>query len=235
MDKMKVSTDLRSPGLFGRKPILGLIMFIIGSLIFVVLAFNLINNGPLIKWDLFISEYFYTLALNSSPLVIDIMIYGYYVGLQGIWIIAILLTLYFLYKRFWREIVMVVVTLGGGGLLFLFLSNIFKRPRPFLLFDKLIWTGSPNIPGFPSGHTISIVTLCIFLVYLFIPKIKSYFRKSLVITIALLVIFYIGFSRLFVGDHYPTDIIAGYAAGVAWFGITVTFIELLFKKYEKKK
>lgn len=226
-----VLKGLCSPRWLGKRPIIGSIMFILGSLIFIALAINLVMQGQLIKWDISVAESFHALALNSSPLTTNIMIAGYYIGLQGVIIAAVLLGLYFLYKRFWPELIMTAVSLGGGGLIFELLSNIFKRPRPFLLFDKMIWPGSPNIPGFPSGHTLNIIILCGFLVYLLIPKIKSYLGKVLIVAIALFIVVYIGFSRLYVGDHYLTDIIAGYAVGIAWFGLSFTFIELLFKKY----
>jgi undecaprenyl-diphosphatase len=48
-----------------------------------------------------------------------------------------------------------------------------------------------------------------------------------VIVAALLIILFIGFSRVFVGDHYPTDILAGYALGIAWAGLVYTTVELM--------
>ena len=42
-------------------------------------------------------------------------------------------------------------------------------------------------------------------------------------------------SRIYIGDHYLTDLIAGYALGIAWFGLTVTLIELLFRRYYSRK
>lgn len=235
MEDRHISKGLRSPGLFGKRPIIGITMFIIGSLIFITLAYNLVNNGPLIQWDLSLAKWFHTFALNSSPLLTNLMIAGYYVGNWGLIITGILLGLYFLYKRFWRELVMVAVSLGGSGLIFLALSNIFNRPRPSILFDQLIWSGNLTIPGFPSGHAKSIFVLCAFLVYLLIPKIKSYLGKISVILIASLIVLYVGFSRLYVLDHYLTDVLAGYAVGVAWFGLACTSIEWLFKKYGKSK
>jgi membrane-associated phospholipid phosphatase len=150
-------------------------------------------------------------------------------------VLGVLFGLYFLNKRFWRELVLVALVQGGGGLLFLILSETFMRPRPFILFSKLIWNGGPNIPGFPSGHAIGIVVLCGFLVYLISPKIKSYLGKVLIVLLALLMILYIGIGQIYLGDHYLTDIIAGYAIGIAWFGISVTFVELLFKRNNSNK
>lgn len=235
MDKRNASSGLRSTGVFGKKPIIGLIMFVVGALVFIILAYSLVMNGLLIKWDLPIAEGFHALALESPAFVIDIMIAGYYLGIEGIAIVAILLGFYFLYKRFWHELVMTAVAVGGAALLFPILSNIFQRPRPFLLFDKMIWPSSPNIHGFPSGHALSIVVLCGFLVYLLLPRIKSYSGKVLTVLIALLVLFYVGFSRLYIGDHYLTDIVAGYAVGIAWFGLACTSVELLFQRYNSGK
>lgn len=231
MNERRVFFDLRSPGLLGKRPIIGLMIFVIGSMIFIILAYNLIKQGPLIQWDLLLAESLHALALNSSAFVINIMIIGSYLGLQGSVGISVILAVYFLYKRFWRELVMGVAALGGSGLLFIFLSHAFNRPRPFLSFDKLIWLSSPNIPGFPSGHASGILVLCGFLVYLLVPKIKSYLGKVLVITIALLVMFYVGFSRLYLGDHYLTDILAGYAVGFAWLGFSFTAVEFLFQRF----
>ncbi len=233
MNERDNSSSLRSPGLLAKKPIIGFLMFFISLIIFAALAYNLANNGPLIKWDLSVNEYFHNFALNSSTLMTQIMVAGYYIGLEGIIIAEVLLGGYFFFKKSWREFAMSGVVFIGGGLLFKILSQIFMRPRPFTLFDKLIWAGSPNIPGFPSGHALNIILVCGILIYLFFPKIKSPGRKFIMILVSLLVILYISLSRLYVGDHYLTDIIAGYAIGIAWFGLACTSIELLFKKYKK--
>jgi undecaprenyl-diphosphatase len=235
MDKDKISNGSNSPGLLGKKPAIGWIMFILGIIVFIILVYNLVNQGPLIKWDISVAEYFHSIALNTSPWIIDIMIVGYYIGLQGMIIFGVLLGLYFIFKRLWKELVMVCVTMGTSGLIFLVLSHIFNRPRPFTLFPTLIWPKSPNVPGFPSGHALSIIVCCGLLLYLFAPKIKSRFGKVLAVIIAILVVIFIGFSRLYIGDHYLTDLIAGYALGIAWFGLTVTLIELLFQRYYSKK
>jgi len=69
MDKQKVK-GLRSSGLLGEKPIIGFVMFIIGNLIFLILAYNLIMNGPLIKFDLYVTEYFHNLAKSFHIILI---------------------------------------------------------------------------------------------------------------------------------------------------------------------
>ncbi len=87
-----------------------------------------------------------------------------------------------------------------------------------------------NIPGFPSGHAISVVVCYGLLAYLLAPKMPSLFWKIVVIAAALLIIVYVGFSRIFMGGHYLTDILAGYAVGIAWSGLAYTLIEKYFQE-----
>ena len=61
----------------------------------------------------------------------------------------------------------------------------------------------------------------------------SRFWKVVVVLVALLIIGFIGFSRVYMGDHYPTDVLAGYALGVAWDGFVYTAVELVSQRRGK--
>lgn len=121
---------------------------------------------------------------------------------------------------------MLAVGAGGSGLLFRLLSNIFDRPRPE--FESQIWK-IHVIPGFPSGHASAVVAGYGLMAYFLVPRISSWLGKALVIAGALIIALYVGFSRVFVGHHFLTDLVAGYAMGIAWSGLAYTLIELIFR------
>ena len=214
---------LRTPGLLASQPVIGLLLVLIGGAMFGVIAAGIQPGGFLLNWDGLVNTDVHALALQSSPIVRDAMILGFYLGEHGIVAIGLLLAVYFVYKRFWPELCMVVIAWSGEGALWLAVSNAFHRPRP--VFDIVIWHHM-TAPGFPSGHAFSAVMCFGLLAYLCVPRMPSRAWKWAVIMLAFLIMVYIGCSRIFVGDHYLTDVLAGYALGVAWSGLVVTMVEL---------
>ncbi len=223
-DKSGLS-GLPAPRLLAKWPIFGLVMFIFGGLAFGALTYNLFAHGPLLQWDRALANTLPAIGLKSPAFVKYLMIAGFYVGKEVILVIDVLLSLYLLYKRYWRELAMVTVGAAGELLIFHFLSTFIARPRP----PTQIWI-VVNIPGFPSGHAISVVVCYGLLAYLLAPKMPSLFWKIVVSAAALLIIGYVGFSRIFMGGHYLTDILAGYAVGIAWSGLAYTLIEKYFQE-----
>ena len=122
---------------------------------------------------------------------------------------------------------MVVIAWAGEGAIWVFLSQYFNRARP--VFEVPVWH-QMTAPGFPSGHVMAAVMCYGLLAYLLVPKSSSRFWKIAISVMAGLIILYIGISRLFVGDHYLSDVLAGYALGIAWSGLVYTVIELITMK-----
>jgi undecaprenyl-diphosphatase len=224
--------DFRSPGLLGKWPLIGLLMILLGGGLFGVLAVSLQSHSPLIQSDTQIVNDLHDMALHSSPVLLDVMKFGFFLAEYGFIVIGAALVLYFLHKRFWPELSMVLIAWGGEGPLWYFLSGYFNRPRP--TFATSVWR-QMTVPSFPSGHSIAAVMCFGLIAYLLMPKITSQFWKVVVIAGTLLAIVYIGYSRLFVGDHYPSDILAGYALGLAWSGLVYTSVELIARRKRNTK
>jgi membrane-associated phospholipid phosphatase len=224
----KVKT-LHVPGLLARRPVVGLFIFIFGSLLFGALAYNLLGQGSLLAVDKSMATTLPAIGLRGPAYLKGVMDAGFYIGDQVIVGLGVLLSLYFLIRRFWREFAMVTIGLAGSSLLFLTLSHLFARPRPVTQIWMVL-----HIPGFPSGHAISVVAFYGLLAYLLVPKVSPWFLKAVVVAAALLVIGFVGFSRVFTAGHYLTDVLAGYAVGLAWAGAAYTLIEL-YVQHRKRK
>ena len=222
-----VLSGLRTPGLLARWPLIGLILFIFGSLVFAGLTINLYAHGPLLAWDQTLANTLPAIGLKSPPFVKVIMNAGFYLGKEVIMVVDILLALYFIYKKYWQELAMVTIGWTGSALIFYTLSTFIARARP----PTMIWI-IVNIPGFPSGHAVATVTFYGLMAYLLVPKMSSGFWKGIVVATALFIIGFIGFSRIFTGGHYLTDILAGYAVGIAWSGAVYTLIEIYFQTHK---
>jgi undecaprenyl-diphosphatase len=223
-------TGLRSPGLLAKYPMIGLGMFIFGSLLFGALTYNLYAHGPLLAWDTTIANTLPAIGLKSPPYIKTIMDAGFYIGDQVVMILDILLCIYFIIKRYWQELATVAIGAAGSSLIFLLISNFVARQRP----PTQIWIVL-TIPGFPSGHAIGVVVFYGLMAYWLAPKIQAAFLKWGVIAAALLIMGFVGFSRIFAGGHYLTDVLAGYALGIAYFGVVYTLIEIYFQKRRSRK
>ncbi len=123
-------------------------------------------------------------------------------------------------RKFASAFTLVIVTFGGIGLN-VWLKNIFARVRP-ALWERIVDAKSYS---FPSGHAMYSLVVYGFIGYLLIANFRS--LAGLILFLITVLILGIGFSRLYLGVHYPTDIIAGYAAGLVWLISCIVSTEIL--------
>jgi undecaprenyl-diphosphatase len=108
----------------------------------------------------------------------------------------------------------------GGAILNYGLKLFFSKPRPQLWKSPV----SEDSYSYPSGHAMGSMVLYGFITYLlatYYPKYAAFFYFFATILIAA-----IGFSRLYLGVHWPTDIIAGYGTGFLWITFCITMLKL---------
>lgn len=111
-----------------------------------------------------------------------------------------------LYRK--KEGLLLAVSAFDSAFLTLVLKQIFLRSRPENL--RLIEQGGYS---FPSGHAMISVCVYGYLLYLVLTKIKDKLLRRCLTCLLVLLILSIGISRIYVGVHYPTDVIAGYLLG----------------------
>jgi membrane-associated phospholipid phosphatase len=217
--------EARAPGLLAKWPIIGLAMFLFGSLAFGALTYNLLAHGPLLAWDVALAQALPAIGLQSPPFVRILMEAGFYMGNDVLLGLGALLGLYFIIKRDWQRLAMMAIGAGGSSVLFFSISNLIGRARPTTQIWNIL-----HIPGFPSGHAAAVVVFFGLMAYWLVQEMSSAFWKGMVIAAALFLIGFVGFSRVFTGGHYLTDVLAGYSVGFAWSGACYTLIEMYFQK-----
>ena len=135
--------------------------------------------------------------------------------------IALFLTIagfYLIYQRRWRGLLLLNVVVPGGMLLNELLKVAVHRPRPFVAGPFVDWSGY----SFASGHTIAATLLYGLLAIAVFPTSKNWWWRIVTAWAAVLLVLFVGFSRIALGAHYLTDVIAAMLLGLLWLGICTT-------------
>jgi undecaprenyl-diphosphatase len=121
---------------------------------------------------------------------------------------------------------MLQISTQGGGLIWNSLIGYFARSRP----PEQLGLATNSIPSFPSGHALGTMICYGFLAYLLVPRMPSPFWRWTLGIVMLGIVLFEGFSRIFHGNHYLTDVLAGYALGIAWVALVCTTIESILSR-----
>jgi undecaprenyl-diphosphatase len=188
---------------------------ILGSLAAAVLALVLFSwladevfEGDARRFDDFVRAWVHQYsspALTSTMMAISLL--GSVV-LVGVFTIALMI---FLRLKWRRAAVWLLLAMAGAVVLDLTLKYAFHRPRPAAFFGP-----APHSYSFPSGH--SLFSFCIYgvLAGLLTARIRSGAPRALIWLLAAGLVAAIGTSRIYLGVHYPSDVIAGYFAAAMW-------------------
>lgn len=130
-------------------------------------------------------------------------------------IFALLLIVWLVYKTQAGNAMLVLLSLGGGFVLEVGLKILIARPRPPV---GLI---AETDPSFPSGHATLAIIFFALLIYLFKDYFKSILARRFFIFSNILLCVLVGFSRLYLGVHWLSDIVGGYIVGILWFMLIV--------------
>lgn len=113
------------------------------------------------------------------------------------------------------EALFIAFAVGGGGLLNDLLKIGYARPRPDLV-AHLVEVSSAS---FPSGHAMNSAVTYLTLGVLLARAVPDRSLKIFVLWVGVLLTLIVGFSRVYLGVHWPTDVLAGWAVGSAWAGL----------------
>lgn len=137
-------------------------------------------------------------------------------------LLTLCVTAFFLIRRQFHAAALLVVSAGGGALLMNLLKDAFSRPRPQIV--PHLFTDVTSY-SFPSGHAMASATIYLTLAALLSRMVEDRRSKAYVIGVALFVAILVGCSRVYLGVHWPSDVLAGWMVGLGWAVLcwTVTF------------
>ena len=136
----------------------------------------------------------------------------------------------FAMQKWGREAKLFAITMIGAALLNMTLKLTFKRARPVPFFNLT----APETYSFPSGH--SLMSCCFFgaLAAIVTARIKRKRVRAIVWTLASVMFLLIGFSRIYLGVHHTTDVIAGFVAALIWI-LIIRFVEMQLRRRRKRR
>ena len=120
----------------------------------------------------------------------------------------------------------VLVSTGGAMAINTILKNIFQRQRPIERARRITL---PHSHSFPSGHSLLSAATYPIVAHHLVQN-RSVATQAVVHTLTSLTILSVGFSRVYFGVHFPSDVLGGFAAGYGWLGLTSLSHTLMEKR-----
>lgn len=131
-------------------------------------------------------------------------------------LMVLIITGYLLLEQRFRTALMVLVTSISGEVISEVLKGFFARPRPEVV-PRLQDVVSAS---FPSGHAMESAIIYLTLGALLVRVVEGRLTKIYCMATAMLLTFLVGMSRIYLGVHYPTDVLGGWMLGFLWATIT---------------
>ncbi|MBI3491884.1 MAG: bifunctional DedA family/phosphatase PAP2 family protein [Acidobacteria bacterium] len=207
----------------------GMLAFVSLAWLFGAIAEDVVTGDPLTQIDVQLNEWLHAHATSgwtTSMRRISLLGSG-----RVVTALVVSVALVLIVRRCWDWLLVLLLAVPGGAVLNLLLKAAFRRERP--RFDNPFVT--LNSYSFPSGHamaaTLFFGTLGVFAV----RGLPSWRWRVLAVLGALLLILLVGFSRVYLGAHYLSDVLAAVAAGFAWLTLCLTAVHTLKRRRKTRR
>lgn len=127
-------------------------------------------------------------------------------------LVVTLATILLLLRRLWRTAALTLAATIGGGTMVSLLKQLFERARPDLVEHLMRETSA----SFPSGHSANSAIVYLTVATLLFPMIRQARVRLFVIAATMTIVALIGVSRVYLGVHWPSDVLAGWIFGALW-------------------
>lgn len=196
-----------------RRLLLALAAALLSAFAFARIAEDYLTNDPLARWDVSFARW---LVGERSTVGIDFFRVVTFFGSPGVALVVTMVVCVVLYRR--RQLVeatFLLMVLGGAELLNLILKLSFHRARPEFGFVHL------DTYSFPSGHAMISTATYGAVAYLAWSSLRGRPARVLLLAGAAVLVALIGFSRLYLGVHYLSDVLGGVTGGCFWLATSI--------------
>ena len=188
------------------------------------LAEDVVTNDQLVRFDQAIAVMLHRSAIPAlTTFFVVVTAMG---SVEALALLGLIVTVIYGLRGRWLQVGTWLVGLAGGAVLNQLLKELFSRPRPSFAEPLL----SESSYSFPSGHAMLSLIAYGMLAYFAVLVLRTWrARTAVVFGIALFVVL-IGVSRMYLGVHYFSDVLAGFAVGGMWLSALITGMETIRRR-----
>lgn len=202
-----------APKYFGLYFKVGVLVFIISILLFGVIAKNVMSADALTIIDVQLSHWLHS---QSSPGVTQcLLILTHLHDPITISFMVTFIAFYLIWKKKWYELLTVLTVVPGGMLINLLVKQVFERARPSFEHPLVMLTTY----SFPSGHVAATTLFYGAIAALLISETTTRSRAIYILLIAFVMVIVVAFSRMYLGAHYLSDVLAAFFEAIAWIAL----------------
>ena len=192
--------------------------------IFGAIAEDLATNDPLTTADVHFSAWLHAHPVDSITRALLLITHLH--SALGVTVMTLAVSAYLWVRRLRMRVLKLTLAVFGGMLLNVLLKHLFVRPRPHFNNPLLTLTSY----SFPSGHTLMATVFYGALCMLIVARVRKWRWRGLAIASAAGLILLVGFSRIYLGVHYLSDVLAAIAEGLAWLAFCLVLVEALERR-----
>ena len=144
-------------------------------------------------------------------------------GVSVLTLLTVVIAFYLVVARKLATAIFLAASIAGGGMLGVALKHLFMRPRP----DVVAHLVDVSTTSFPSGHATNSAVVYLTLGALLARTQKDRAVRIYLIGAAMLLTLTVGFSRVYLGVHWPSDVLAGWCVGAAWATLCALLAQIL--------
>ena len=201
------------------------VLFLVGaSWLFGEIAEDVATGAPLIVTDKHVAEWFHHRTTPGLTFAMQVITnFASPLWMTGV---AVVTGLVLWWKRYWYRLLALMLVVPGGMAQLPLLKMAFHRHRPSFEDAILIFQGF----SFPSGHTMVATLLYGLLAVFAFLAFDAWYQRALAVLLAFGMVLLVGFSRVYLGAHYLSDVLGAVAVGVAWLALSLTAVDILHRR-----